>query len=390
MVRLHAYARRRLRLGAYLDDPGDGRSFPQIPGPTLVWALVASKILRVWAHSATEHLVGEVAGALGVRGAFSDDALGYFTERLDVDRLRQALLEVLQWAKRSKVFQHTVRLGLALDGSGVGHCKNPRCTLCHPNKNAKGVITGYGHKLVGASVVSTGLCLPLDVEYYLPGEGELTAAKRLLVRLLRFCRIRFDYLVVDGLYPGAPFLHLADQLGLPVVARLTDKLPELHQAAQARFRDRPPTACYEEKRERIEVWDSEDFVAWEGLQWRRVRVLRYRQYKRDGTVCEAYWLTNFTQKQVGSLALYRICKSRWQIENRFFNEAKNLYGLEHTPHHHENSVLIDTLLTCLGICIERLYRLRHLHRGGRRPHTAAELCRLLWIALGAPVAYDTG
>lgn len=170
MVRLHAYARRRLRLGAYLDDPGDGRRFPQIPAPTLVWALLASKILRVWAHAATEHLVGEVAGALGVGGSFSDDALGYFTERLDVAPLRQSLLEVLRWAKRSKVFERSVRLGLALDGSGVGHFKDQRCPLCHANKNAKDAVTGYGHKLVGASVVGSGLSLPLDVEYYLPGD----------------------------------------------------------------------------------------------------------------------------------------------------------------------------------------------------------------------------
>jgi hypothetical protein len=46
--------------------------------------------------------------------------------------------------------------------------------------------------------------------------------------------IRFDYLVVDGLYPGAPFLHLADRLRLPVVARLKENLPERMSLARAR------------------------------------------------------------------------------------------------------------------------------------------------------------
>ncbi|PYT73404.1 MAG: hypothetical protein DMG42_12660, partial [Acidobacteria bacterium] len=41
-------------------------------------------------------------------------------------------------------------------------------------------------------------------------------------------------------------------------------------------------------------------------------------------------------------------KSRWHIENEGFNDAKNRYGLEHIRHHHERSLLIVWLLTCLA------------------------------------------
>lgn len=41
--------------------------------------------------------------ALGVSRAFSNDALAYFTERLEVSRLRQALRDLVQKAKRRKV-----------------------------------------------------------------------------------------------------------------------------------------------------------------------------------------------------------------------------------------------------------------------------------------------
>jgi hypothetical protein len=44
-----------------------------------------------------------------------------------------------------------------------------------------------------------------------------------------------DYLLVDGGFATAPFLHVADDLGLPVVARLKANLPELFQAAQKRY-----------------------------------------------------------------------------------------------------------------------------------------------------------
>lgn len=389
LVRLLDYGCRCLGLEAYLQGPGDGRTFPQIPASDLLRVLIGCKVLRAPASHAAEQLVRHAARGFGVGQSFGDDAVSYFTERLDPWRLRAALLEVLWRAKRNKVFDGFSRIGLALDGTGLGRSREEHCELCHAFRNANHEVTGHGHKAVGASLVAGALTLPLDVEYYGPGEGELTASKRLLERVVREARIRFQFVVVDGLYPGAPFLHLCDQLRLPVVARLTVKLPELFEHAQKRFAGRPPTAVYDVGGESVEVWDAEDFPPWQGLDWSSVRVIRYRQYRRSGDIIEAYWLTNVSPRQVASRALYKICKSRWQIENRFFNEGKNLYGLAHIAHHHAGSVVVDTLLTCMSLGLERLYRLRHLHRGSHPLYTAQELCRLFWLTLGAPPAYDT-
>lgn len=62
-----------------------------------------------------------------------------------------------------------------------------------------------------------------------------------------------------------------------------------------------------------------------------------------------------------------MAKSRWEIENQIFNEAKNLYGMTPIRHHHANSLLVCWLLFLLALCVERLYRLCYLHRGGRPP-----------------------
>ena len=94
-----------------------------------------------------------------------------------------------------------------------------------------------------------------------------------------------------------------------------------------------------------------------------MRVLFYRQHKPDGKLVQAYWLTNFPSSTVGSQSLFRMAKSRWEIENQGFNDAKSRHGLEHICHHHANSLLIGWLLTMLALTIERLYRLRYLHRG---------------------------
>jgi hypothetical protein len=49
-----------------------------------------------------------------------------------------------------------------------------------------------------------------------------------------------DYVVADGEFATAPFLRVAGDLGLRVVAKLKGNLPELSAAAQARFNAQPP------------------------------------------------------------------------------------------------------------------------------------------------------
>lgn len=385
------YASHCLGLKSYLNNPGDGRRQPEIPARDLVWALLISRILRVSSFHHLEWLVHSPARpALGVGRTFGDDALAYFTERLDPDVTRQALAAALQQAKRNKAFENSPRIGLALDGAGAGYTHKSPCSLCHPVQDSQGAVCGHLHHLVMITVVGTGLTLPLDVEPYGPGDSEYAAGQRLLGRAVAQLGPRFaDYVVVDGAFATAPFLHEADRLGIPVVARLKDNLPELHRAVEARFANRPPDLVIQDGKDRVEIWDADDFDPWETLQWPSVRVLRYRQHKPNGQVYEADWLTNFPQRKLNSLGLYRIAKSRWEIENQGFNDGKNRYGMEHLCHHEPNSMVLNWLLILLALVIERLYRLRYLHRGEHGVRTAMELKSFLWIRLWLPGGLDS-
>jgi hypothetical protein len=150
-----------------------------------------------------------------------------------------------------------------------------------------------------ASVVGGDLILPVDVEPYGPGDSEYRAGQRLLARVRQNLGARFiHYVVVDGEFATAPFLHAAGKAGWPVVARLKENLPELLRAAEKRFRSRPPTLEFRDGTDRVEIWDADDFDPWESLQWETVRVLRYRQHKPDGDVVEAYWLTNLSSRRI--------------------------------------------------------------------------------------------
>jgi hypothetical protein len=389
--RLWRFVTERLRLKAYVQAPSDGRVRPQIPAAVLVWALVVGHVLREWSFHGVEALVRSPARrALRVARSFGDDTLAYFTERLDPAPTRQAAVAAVRQAKRNKALGRNGWIGLAIDGTGAGYCAAEGCALCHPVRDSAGAIRGYLHHFELISVVGTGLTLPFDVEPYGPGDSEYASGQRLLHRAVANVGRRFaDYVVVDGEFATAPFLHAAGDVGLRVVARLKGNLPELFAAAQTRFAAQPPTQTIEERGERVELWDADDFDPWETLRWPTVRVLRYRQHKADGTVVEAYWLTDFSRARVSSRRLYQFAKSRWEIENEGFNDGKTRHGLEHISHHHANSLLIGWLLTILALTIERLYRLRYLHRGTHRPATAIEFVRALRLSLCPPRARDT-
>lgn len=358
----------------------------------LIWTLLGAKVLRESAYAAVERLTRNAGRAFELPRPISNDTLANFTDRLDPDRTRQAAATVVCRAKRNKVFERSARIGLVLDGTSFAHCGAKRCAYCHPSYDAEGTVSSCCHKGVMFSVIGTRskLVLPFDAQLYREEEGELAAAKILLQRGHAALGPRFaDYLVVDSLYAGAPYVHLADALGLPVIIRLKKNLPELYTAAHERFETAPPTQVFKNGKVLVEVWDADDFLSWQGLHWPRVRVLRYREHHPNGTIIDAYWFTNFSMRRAGSKLLYQMAKSRWGIENQGFNEAKNLYGLAHLPRHHPNSLLVHFLLTALALTIERLYRLRNLHRGGREPYTAIQLYTRLICSLSAPLAYDT-
>jgi hypothetical protein len=389
--RLKHYATKCLGLKQFFQDCGDGRLQPRKPGRTLLWALLAGQWLRQTSFLAIEQLVSDTGPRkLGLQAGFGDDALGYFTERLDPARTRQALVDVLHRAKRNKAFENSRYIGLAVDGTTVGRCRQSGCDWCRPYRNAEKQIVGYRHHLAMISVVGTGLSLPFDAEPYGPKDSEYAAGQRLLRRAVSATGPRFaDYLVVDAEYATSTFLHTATDVGLPVIARLKDNLPELAAAVKRCFDGCEPQQVLQDGKDRVEFWDEEHFLPWETLHWERVRVLRYRQHQADGSVIEAEWLTNLSQRKVPSWSLYRMARSRWEIENQGFNEAKSRHGLEHICHHHGNSLLITWLLACLALTIERLYRLRYLHRGSHPWRSSAELVLALWINLFRPCSADT-
>ncbi|MFN3743017.1 MAG: hypothetical protein ACK4VW_10200 [Anaerolineales bacterium] len=203
-------------------------------------------MLREYSFHGVEALARLARQALDISTVFGDDTLGYFTERLDPTPTRMALAQAALRAKRNKAFASSAFIGLAIDGTTAGGSREQHCPLCRPVYNpATHEVVGYRHHLVLASVVGTGLTLPMDVEPYGPADSEYAAGQRLLLRAVGNLGRRFaDYVVADAKFATAPFIHLVGDLGLHVVAGLLDNLPELREAAERRFAQEPPhEAC---------------------------------------------------------------------------------------------------------------------------------------------------
>jgi hypothetical protein len=389
---IRRYSAKALGLKNYFADCGDGRVQPRKPARDLLWALLGAQLLRETSFHATEVLVHTAPHSnLDIRCQFCDDTLAYFTERMDPHPTRSALIEVLHRAKRNKAFQEDAFIGLAIDGTTVGRCEQQSCPLCRPYRNSKKQVAGYLHHLAMVSVVGTNLSLPFDIEPYGPKDSEYAAGQRLLRRAMQGLGTRFaDYLVVDAEYATSTFLHTADEAGIPVVARLKDNLPELSGEVKRRLNDKRPHRVTEYNGNRVELWDSSDFAPWETLNWKWVRVIRYREIAGDGTlVAQAQWLTNLPASKVGTLSLFKMARSRWEIENQGFNDCKSRQGFEHICHHEPASMVICWLLTLLALVIGRLFRIRYLHRGNHPIRSAIELVRLLRISLGQPRYIDS-
>jgi hypothetical protein len=99
----------------------------------MLWAIILGQILRASSFHALESLVRSGRRrSLGVTHKFGNDALSYFSERLDPAPTRHAAIQIVRQAKRNKAFPNTAFLGLALDGTTTGRGPRKRCHLAAP------------------------------------------------------------------------------------------------------------------------------------------------------------------------------------------------------------------------------------------------------------------
>ncbi len=333
----------------------DSRNQPEIPPSAVFLAAFHGFAFRLPSFRQLEAELSQPALQrwIGADRAFRDDVLRYSLSGFHLECLERMLVHVNRTLKRNKALDTgrvQGRMVAALDGIEVLSSYSRCCDSCLERRvtvRKAGVKTEqvqYYHRAVGCQIVSS-LCKPfLAIEWLQPGEGEDTAALRLLDRLPDLYGSRFfDVLLLDALYAQAPLLKLAEHHGWDVVISLKQNHRDLYQSAIRLFARRPADSIGAEQRDgkhyRFQLWDSEGlpFSADHPLPVRVVRSeekltqnhYRAGKLQAETTDHEWLWITTLDAQAFPAAVVRRLGHDRWKLENNGWNDLTQNWAFKH-------------------------------------------------------------
>jgi hypothetical protein len=351
-----AWLNKGFDLRAHAGRMADSRTAPEISPQSVFLALFHSFVFRL---PSFQQLDSELAHShfqqwIGAERVFRDDTLRYSLCGFDLDPLEAMLVDVNRRLKRGKAFDEGRVQGClvaALDGIEVLSSFSRRCESCLERRvilkdpaGRKIEQTQYYHRAVGCQMVHSPVKPFLAIEWLRPGEGEDTAALRLLTRLPDLYGSRFfDILLLDALYAQTPVLELIGKMGWDAVISLKQNSRDLYQSAVRLSAQRPPDLAFTEqcghKTHQVQLWDTE------GLPFtidnpRPVRVVRaeevlernrYREGKRTllATDQEWLWVTTLAQQTFPTRIVHQLGHGRWKQENNGWMDLTQHWAFKH-------------------------------------------------------------
>jgi hypothetical protein len=334
----------------------DARQGPAIAAPAVFRAVFHGFLFR---FSSFQQLESELAAPgfqrwIGAKRSFGDDLLRYSLCGFDLGKLEAMLVQVNRTLKRNKAFDPgrvQGRIVAALDGLEVLSSYSRCCESCLERRIASPQPADrvqerlqYYHRLVGCQIVSSPLKPWLALEWVQPGEGEDTAAQRLLERMGELYGPRFcDILLLDSLYAQAPVLRLLDRLGWDAVITLKQECRDLYQDALGLFQTRPADLVFQHQQEgvqrRVQLRHAADLPFTEDYP-RPVRVVRSQEeltrqkiqggqpYKQT-TQQQWCWISTLEDKVFPAALIWQLGHLRWKNENNGWNDLTQNWVLKH-------------------------------------------------------------
>lgn len=342
---------RRLAAGLY-----DARTDPDFSPQSVFLAVFHGFVFRLRSFQQLEADLSQPAFQhwIGAPRALSDDVLRYSLCGFALAALQQMLVHVNRTLKRNKAFDEgrvQGRIVAALDGIEVVSSYSRHCDSClqrhvtftdregHSEERIQ-----YYHRAVGCQIISSPVKPFLAWEWLQPGEGEDTAALRLLRRLPEQYGSRFfDILLLDSLYAQKPALQLAQQIGWDVVITFKQERRDLYQSAMGLFQSRPADLQFEQRQDgrsyQVQLWQTEG-VPFNQDYPQPMRVVRAEEavtanHRRgDRTVTETtqhawMWLTTLDTRTFPGQQVWSLGHARWKNENNGWNDLTQNWALKH-------------------------------------------------------------
>jgi len=359
LVSFSTYLNKGFHLRRHASQMSDARTDPEISPASVFLALLHAFVFRLPSFQQLDAELGHsyLQHWIGAERPFRDDTLRYSLCSFHLEPLERMLVDLNRRLKCSKAFDPgrvQGHLVAALDGIEVLSSFSRHCERCLERrvtrKDAGGrkiEVTQYYHRAVGCQMIHSPVKSFLALEWLRPGEGEETAALRLLSRLPRLYGSRFfDILLLDALYAQSPVLDLLQQTGWHAVISLKQNSRDLYQSAVGLFAHRPPDSTFTEQREHktyhVQLWDTGDtealpFTLDNPEPVRVVRseeVLERHQY-RQGTLTtqqtdqEWLWIVTLPAQAFPASVVRRLGHDRWKNENNGWMDLTQHWAFKH-------------------------------------------------------------
>jgi hypothetical protein len=343
----------------------DARPKPQISNAAVfasVFGLFAGN--RTSLNSLEKDLVRiptRLRGVVGPRPP-SIDTIGRVYSVLDNDPLRQLLVHIHHRLKRNKALADGDDLKFAaVDGHEFFKSRKRCCPQCQKRtiKVQDEEVVEYYHQGVVCHLIGHQLAVPLDVELLRPGEGEETAAKRLLERVFANYPRFFDVVCGDALYFDAPFINFCLKHHKHALVVIKGEHRLLLQDAAGVFAQQP-ARVWQEGRRTVQAWDGEGFTTCEGAKQplrvvhtvettrRRERVAG--QWQENEETSSWYWATTLSQRQLSLRQVWQAGHHRWDVENDCFNTLSTHWALDHC-FKHDPTAIVNFVLTLFVVYV---------------------------------------
>jgi hypothetical protein len=187
-------------------------------------------------------------------------------------------------------------------------------------------------------------------------EGELTAGKRLVLKVLKLYGPRFvDVFTTDALYMNQPFvMHLAFN-GKDIIARVKDERTVLYQEILALAQlVQPICGTDKDSTRRYQIYEIDNIH--QSLGWSRklrgfliIEQTRHVKNKQITWTEERFLCATTLPKWKASANVVRqIVHAKWGIENNGFLDLKNNWFMTHNYHHHPNATFAALLILFLA------------------------------------------
>jgi hypothetical protein len=359
MTRFCRYVEKCFHFHEWLPLLHDSRKKPQLSNAAIfasVFALFACN--RTSLNSLEKdlrRLPSRLRGLVGPRPP-SIDTLGRVYALLQGDGLRQILVRVHHRLKRNKALADGDDLKVAaVDGHEFFKIRKRCCPQCQQRTLTiqDQEVVEYYHQGVVCHLIEHRLAVPLDVELLRPGEGEETAAKRLLQRVFANYPRFFDVVSGDALYFDAPFINfcLDHHKHALVIVKGDERL--LLQDAQGLFAQQP-AQIWQDRRRTVQYWDADGFTTCEGVK-QPLRVVHTRetvrrreriagQWREKEETSSWYWATTLSKRQLSTQRIWQAGHRRWDVENDCFNTLSMHWGLDHC-FKHAPAAIVNFVLT---------------------------------------------